>query len=238
MNAAQGGAPMMTASGGNGLGGSIITVPTTTYKTQRALPRNVIPADFHRVRSSHQHLPLVLLLVLTQLSVGAFVTDLVLGGFEAQHALGVGRPYQSVVALLLGLLALGASVFHLGRPKYAFRAVLGIRTSWMSREALAFGLFAQAAVAYAAMRLGVSAKVVVFRTTTPTRIDLCKQYRAEVVVAETPAEAFDIVRRIEAEEGRFFIHPFNGYRTVLGTATLGYEWATQTPDLDAAAEAD
>ena len=90
-----------------------------------------------------------------------------------------------------------------------------------------------AAVAYAAMRLGVSAKVVVFRTTTPTRIDLCKQYRAEVVVAETPAEAFDIVRRIETEEGRFFIHPFNGYRTVLGTATLGYEWATQTPDLDA-----
>lgn len=90
-----------------------------------------------------------------------------------------------------------------------------------------------AAVAYAAMRLGVSAKVVVFRTTTPTRIDLCKQYRAEVVVAESPADAFELVRRIEAEEGRFFVHPFNGYRTVLGTATLGYEWATQTPDLDA-----
>ncbi|MDG0024180.1 threonine/serine dehydratase [Trinickia sp. Y13] len=90
-----------------------------------------------------------------------------------------------------------------------------------------------AAVAYAAMRLGVSAKVVVFRTTTPTRIDLCRQYRAEVVVADTPAEAFDLVRRIETEEGRFFVHPFNGFRTVLGTATLGYEWATQTPDLDA-----
>lgn len=41
------------------------------------------------------------------------------------------------------------------------------------------------------------------------------------------------MRRIEAEEGRFFIHPFNGYHTILGTATLGYEWATQTPDLDA-----
>ena len=128
-----------------------ITVPTTTYKTRRALPRNVIPADFHRVRSSHQHLPLVLLLVLTQLSVGAFVTDLVLGGFQAEHALGIGRPFQSIVALLLGLLALAASVFHLGRPKYAFRAVLGIRTSWMSREALAFGLFAQVAVLYAAL---------------------------------------------------------------------------------------
>jgi threonine dehydratase len=90
-----------------------------------------------------------------------------------------------------------------------------------------------AAVAYAAMRLGVSAKVVLFRTTSPSRIDLCKRYRAEVVEADTPAEAFDLVRRIEAEEGRFFVHPFNGYRTVLGTATLGYEWATQTPDLDA-----
>ncbi|RKP52645.1 threonine/serine dehydratase [Trinickia fusca] len=90
-----------------------------------------------------------------------------------------------------------------------------------------------AAVAYAAMRLGMSAKVVTFRTASPARIALCKQYRAEVVVADTAAEAFEIVRRIEAEEGRFFVHPFNGYRTVLGTATLGYEWATQSPDLDA-----
>ncbi|PMS34864.1 threonine dehydratase [Trinickia symbiotica] len=90
-----------------------------------------------------------------------------------------------------------------------------------------------AAVAYAAMRLGTSAKVVMFRTASPARVALCKQYRAEIVIADTPAEAFDLVRRIEAEEGRFFVHPFNGYRTVLGTATLGYEWATQTPDLDA-----
>lgn len=90
-----------------------------------------------------------------------------------------------------------------------------------------------AAVAYAAMRLGVSAKVVVPRTTSAARLALCRQYRAEVVFADTLAQAFDLVRRIEAEEGRFFVHPFNGYRTVLGTATLGYEWATQTPDLDA-----
>lgn len=90
-----------------------------------------------------------------------------------------------------------------------------------------------AAVAYAAMRLGVSAKVVVPRTTSPARLALCRQYRAEVVFADTLAQAFELVRRIEAEEGRFFVHPFNGYRTVLGTATLGYEWATQTPDLDA-----
>ncbi len=90
-----------------------------------------------------------------------------------------------------------------------------------------------AAVAYAAMRLGMSAKVVLLRATSPVRLALCRHYRAEVVLVDTADEAFDTVRRIEAEEGRFFVHPFNGYRTVLGTATLGYEWATQTPDLDA-----
>jgi Fe-S-cluster-containing dehydrogenase component/DMSO reductase anchor subunit len=121
-----------------------VTVPTTTYKTRRAMPRNVLPADFHRVRSSHQHFPLVVLLVLTQLSVGTFLADLVmarLGGF-----LDIGRPHRSLLALAMGLLALGASTFHLGRPFYAFRAVLGIRTSWMSREVLAFGLFAGTAM--------------------------------------------------------------------------------------------
>jgi threonine dehydratase len=89
------------------------------------------------------------------------------------------------------------------------------------------------AVAYAAMRLGIGAKVVLFRSANPARVALCRQFGAEIVVADGNAEAFELVRRIEAEEGRYFVHPFNGYRTVLGTATLGYEWATQTPDLDA-----
>jgi DMSO reductase anchor subunit len=128
-----------------------ITVPTTTYKSARPLPRNVLPADFHRVRSSHRHLPLVFLLVLTQLSVGAFVADFVLGRLGGYATLGVARPYQSLVALVMGLLALGASVFHLGRPKYAFRAILGIRSSWMSRECAAFGLFAGCSVLYASL---------------------------------------------------------------------------------------
>lgn len=89
------------------------------------------------------------------------------------------------------------------------------------------------AVAYAAMRLGVAAKVVLFHTASAARVDQCRRLGAEIVRANDSHEAFEIVRRIEAEEGRYFVHPFNGYRTVLGTATLGYEWATQSPDLDA-----
>ncbi|HVR21602.1 MAG TPA: DmsC/YnfH family molybdoenzyme membrane anchor subunit, partial [Polyangiaceae bacterium] len=121
-----------------------LTVPTTLYKTQRAMPRNLLPADFHRVRSSHQHFPLVVFLVLTQLSVGAFVADLAMA--DLGGSLAMGRPQRSLLALAMGLLALAASTFHLGRPAYAFRAVLGIRTSWMSREVLAFGLYAGSAM--------------------------------------------------------------------------------------------
>ncbi len=90
------------------------------------------------------------------------------------------------------------------------------------------------AVAYAARRMGVGAKVVIIKSANPARVALCRRFGAEVVFAENIAEAFEVVRRVEAEEGRVFIHPFNGYYTVLGTATLGYEWATQAPDLDAA----
>lgn len=118
-----------------------LTVPTTVYRTERPPPRNLLPADFYRVAPSHRHTPLVVMLVLTQLSVGAFVVD---------RFVAATRPVHSLFALAVGLAALAASVFHLGRPLLAFRAVRGLRTSWMSREILAFGLFAGAALAYAA----------------------------------------------------------------------------------------
>jgi len=89
------------------------------------------------------------------------------------------------------------------------------------------------AVAYAAMKLGIDAKVVMIKTASPFRVGLCRQYGAEVVMADDGALAFERVRQIEKDEGRFFVHPFTGYRTVLGTATLGYEWARQAPALDA-----
>jgi threonine dehydratase len=89
------------------------------------------------------------------------------------------------------------------------------------------------AVAYAAMRLGVSAKVVMLATANPARVALCHRFGAEVVTAADGAAGFAEVRRIEAEEGRYFVHPFNGLRTILGTASLGAEWAEQSGGLDA-----
>lgn len=113
------------------------TLPTTVYRTARAVPRNLLAADHYALSPQHAHTPLAIMLVLTQLSVGTFVLALVLGvRHEASSAL---------VALLLGLAALAASTLHLGRPERAWRALLGLRRSWLSREVLAFALFAAAA---------------------------------------------------------------------------------------------
>jgi Fe-S-cluster-containing dehydrogenase component/DMSO reductase anchor subunit len=128
-----------------------ITVPTTTYATERSFPRNLLPADFYAVRPSEQHRPLVVMLVLTQLSVGAFCVDRACTLLGAGAAFGVSRFVHAAAALAIGLLALGASMLHLGRPLYAFRAVLGLRRSWLSREILGFGVFAKLAFADAAL---------------------------------------------------------------------------------------
>jgi formate dehydrogenase iron-sulfur subunit len=125
------------------------TVPTTVYKSARAVPPNLLPADFYRVSPEHSHPPLVVMLVLTQLAVGAFATGAVVRRLFDLPTAGPWGLAHAGVALALGFLALGASVLHLGRPQYAFRALLGLRTSWLSREALGFGLFAGAGTLYA-----------------------------------------------------------------------------------------
>ena len=83
------------------------------------------------------------------------------------------------------------------------------------------------AVAYAAMRLGIGAKVVMLKTSSPARLGLCRRFGAEVLIAEDGPSGFARVREIERDEGRAFVHPYDGYRTILGTATLGAEWAEQ-----------
>jgi threonine dehydratase len=109
----------------------------------------------------------------------------------------------------------------------------------LPKDALARGVTAVSAgnhaiaVAYAAKTLGASAKVVMMKTANPFRVERCRSYGAEVVLAEDVHSAFDTVKRIEKEEGRSFVHPYEGELTVLGTATLGYDWCRQAPDLDA-----
>ncbi len=128
---------------------SVLTKPTTVYRSTTPLPVTAIPADHHSLRPAHAHTPLAVMLVLTQVSVGAFVADLLLRQIVSESLATTIRPFAAVGALLTGMLALGASVLHLGRPQYAWRAVIGLRHSWLSREIVAFSLFAAAATLYA-----------------------------------------------------------------------------------------
>jgi len=127
-----------------------ITLPTTSYRTKRVFPRNLLPADYYSVSAQHPHWPLIIMLVLTQLSVGAFISGLVLERFLDETLIAAMRPVHSLIALVFGLLALASSTLHLGRPQYAYRAIIGLRHSWLSREIVAFGVFSKLAVIYAA----------------------------------------------------------------------------------------
>jgi len=89
------------------------------------------------------------------------------------------------------------------------------------------------AVGYAAKVLGTTAKVVMPKTANPARVAGCKAFGAQVELVEDVHRAFDRVREIEAQEGRTFVHPFEGPLTALGTATLGYELCDQVANLDA-----
>lgn len=132
------------------------TLPATSYRTERPQPRNLLPADYFSVQQVHGHLPLVVMLVLTQMSVGAFVVEQAMYSYFAMFRADLAnavRPLHVCAALLLGLLGLGAAVFHLGRPLLAYRAILGLRTSWLSREIVAFGLFAGASTIYVSAAL-------------------------------------------------------------------------------------
>ena len=136
---------------------SAITAPTTVYRSTRPSLADMQPADRFQLRPAEAHPPLAVMLVLTQLSVGAFLTDLVLrfsigrhtGATSGHDLAGALRPANALVALVLGLVALGASILHLGRPQHFYRAVIGFRHSWLSREIVAFGAFATLAAGYA-----------------------------------------------------------------------------------------
>jgi len=58
-----------------GAPGPDYTLPATNYTHKYSLPRNMIAADVNQIAPEHAHLPLVVMLVLTQLSVGAFVAE-------------------------------------------------------------------------------------------------------------------------------------------------------------------
>lgn len=130
--------------------------------TRVTLPANLLPdtgrVDTQQLKPEHPHYPLILMLVLTQMSVGAFASLAVL-----QRADGGGRnEIAATISLLLAGISLIASTFHLGRPAFAWRALRALKTSWLSREVLLLSLFALVASVYACSEWSADADLSIF----------------------------------------------------------------------------
>jgi formate dehydrogenase iron-sulfur subunit len=116
-----------------------ITLPTTRYVSKRPLPATLLAGDQARVAPADSHLPLVFMLVLTQLSVGASIAATFVEPAK----------WLVLVSATVGALALGIASLHLGKPLNAWRAFLGWRKSWFSREVIVFGAFVPLAAVHA-----------------------------------------------------------------------------------------
>ena len=120
------------------------------------------------------------------------------------------------------------------KPRAALNVALSLSPEQQQRGLATFSSGNNAAaVAYAAQIVGTTAKVVMPRTANPARIANCERYGAEVVLAADAREALARVKQICEQEGRSFIHPYEGPHTSCGNATLGLEICQQVPEPDA-----
>jgi threonine dehydratase len=90
-----------------------------------------------------------------------------------------------------------------------------------------------AAVAYAAMKLGVPAKIFVPRISSPAKIERIRGYGAELVVGgDAYADALAASEAWVARSGALAVHAFDQRETLLGQGTIGLELEEQAADLD------
>lgn len=89
------------------------------------------------------------------------------------------------------------------------------------------------AVAYAAHRLGVPAKVFVPTVSDPAKIERIRSLGADLVVGgERYADALAAAERWAEGAGALRVHAFDQRETLLGQGSLGLELAAQVDDLD------
>ena len=90
-----------------------------------------------------------------------------------------------------------------------------------------------AAVAYAAMKLGVPAKIFVPELASPAKIALIRKYGAELVVTgEHYVEALAASEEWIANSGAMPVHAYDQPETLLGQGSVGVELEEQILNLD------
>jgi threonine dehydratase len=89
------------------------------------------------------------------------------------------------------------------------------------------------AVAYAAHRRGVPAKIFVPTVSSPAKIERIRQLGADLVVTgERYADALAAAQDFQRSSGAMSVHAYDQRETILGQGTLGLELAEQAAGLD------
>ncbi len=90
-----------------------------------------------------------------------------------------------------------------------------------------------AAVAVAAGLVGVHAVVVMPETAVRSKVEACRGYGAEVILAGVDtAEAWAAMEQIRDARGLAFVHPFDHPDTIVGQGTVGLEIVDDLPAVD------
>lgn len=115
----------------------------------------------------------------------------------------------------------------------------GAFANLLTRELPAAGVAAAsggnhgAAVAYAAMRLGVKATIFVPGVTSPAKAERIRSYGADLVITgERYADALAASEAFVAERGALPVHAYDQPETLLGQGTVGCEVEADLPGVD------
>jgi threonine dehydratase len=115
----------------------------------------------------------------------------------------------------------------------------GAFTNLLLRDVPAAGVAAAsggnhgAAVAYAAHRLGIAAKIFVPTVSSPAKIARIRSLGADLVVeGDRYADALQACERWIAETGALSVHAFDQRETILGQGSVALELAEQTDAVD------
>jgi len=115
----------------------------------------------------------------------------------------------------------------------------GAMTNLLARNVPPIGVVAAsggnhgAAVAYAAHRLCIPARIFVPKVSSTSKIERIRGYGAELVISgDRYADSLVASREWAAKSGAMEIHAYDQIETLLGQATVGLELEEQDPDLD------
>jgi threonine dehydratase len=124
------------------------------------------------------------------------------------------------------------------KPRGALSVMLDLDASALARGVTGVSAGNHAiSLGYSARILGTTAKVVMPKTANAFRVQLCRELGVAVELVDNVTEAFARVKEIEAAEGRTFVHPYEGPKTALGTASVGMEFIDQVASAGASLDA-